>query len=471
VKVRGFRIEPGEVSAALAALPGAGQVAVLARVLAGETRLVAYYTGTAQADDLRATLQCGLPDYMVPAHFVTLASLPLSANGKIDLKALPLPRLDGSTQACQAPRTALEAALAPVWAEVLHLEHIGIDDDFFRLGGHSLLLMVLANRIEQALGIRVPVAQLFATPTIAGLAAALDTQGGGSLLVPLRDGGPAAPLYVVHAGGGQVHCYADLARALAPGRAVVGIQSALAAGMETGMDNLRDACTAYCDALAEHQPDGPIHLAGWSIGGMLALALAAELEARGRQVGAVLLFDAIPPATGASPMDTLTGYVELVLGYGEDDFASIFGRGLLPLRQRLRALAEELSTARLAAMLEAGSTELATVHGFERGWQAVFVDGYRNLRRHAELVRGFTTPALRAPVHSFWAQAGIDGGNEPLCWQGASTATGCTCEVLPGTHASFIQGPGAGALARRVDMLLAQTGPIHTTSETDQCAS
>ncbi|HLL45372.1 MAG TPA: amino acid adenylation domain-containing protein, partial [Longimicrobiaceae bacterium] len=180
VKVRGFRIEPGEVEAALLAHPGVRECVVVAREDApGERRLVAYLAGTAAADGLREHLRARLPAHMVPSAFVVLPALQLSANGKVNRAALPAPEAPARASG-RAPRTATERALAEVWADVLGVGQVSADDNFFDLGGHSLLLVRVHARLAERLGAEVPIVELFQHPTLASLAAFLDTLGGAS---------------------------------------------------------------------------------------------------------------------------------------------------------------------------------------------------------------------------------------------------------------------------------------------------
>ncbi len=179
IKLRGFRIEPGEIEAALSRHPAVQQCVVAAREdTPGDTRLVAYLVARDEApkrEDLRAHLKAKLPDYMVPSHFVLLDKLPLTPNGKIDRKALPVPEketADGSGSA--PPRTATEEMVAGIWQDVLGLERIGATDSFFDLGGHSLLATRVVARVRQAFGLELPLRAMFESPTPAGMAAAID---------------------------------------------------------------------------------------------------------------------------------------------------------------------------------------------------------------------------------------------------------------------------------------------------------
>jgi amino acid adenylation domain-containing protein len=175
VKLRGFRIELGEIEAVLSRQPGVGQAVVLLREdVPGDPRLVAYVVAPLEssAQDLRAALRHHLPEHMIPATVVHLPALPLTANGKIDRKSLPVPEYCGDAEAYRPPRTPLEKAIAAIWAETLHLPQVGITDDFFDGGGHSLLAVQLLNKINASLDIELTLRQLFGTPTVHGLALA-----------------------------------------------------------------------------------------------------------------------------------------------------------------------------------------------------------------------------------------------------------------------------------------------------------
>jgi hypothetical protein len=181
VKVRGFRIEPGEVEAALIKAPGVREAVVLAREdRSGDRRLVAYVVGDAEApkvDELREALGRTLPAYMVPAAFVFLDRLPLTPNGKVDRRSLPAPELarPENDEAYVAPRTPVETTLAGIWEEVLGAERVGVRDDFFALGGHSLKATSVLARVRDALRVDLPLSVVFERRTIEGMAVAVDS--------------------------------------------------------------------------------------------------------------------------------------------------------------------------------------------------------------------------------------------------------------------------------------------------------
>ncbi|HEV3051897.1 MAG TPA: amino acid adenylation domain-containing protein, partial [Longimicrobium sp.] len=194
VKIRGFRIEPGEIEARLREHPAVRQALVLAREDApGEKRLVAYVVGDADAEALRAHLSGQLPEYMVPAAFVRLDALPVTANGKVDRKALPAPDADAfAARAYEAPLGETETALAAIWSELLGVERVGRGDDFFALGGHSLLAVRLISRLRQALGVEAAVRDVFARPVLADFARGLESaaRAEAPVIVPVERTGP-----------------------------------------------------------------------------------------------------------------------------------------------------------------------------------------------------------------------------------------------------------------------------------------
>ncbi|MFD8824571.1 amino acid adenylation domain-containing protein [Streptomyces sp. NPDC059605] len=201
VKLRGHRIEPGEIEAVLLAGPGVAAATVVVREdTPGDKRLVAYVVpaagATVRGEDLRGRLRRELPDFMVPSAFVALERLPLTPNGKVDRRELPAPEPRASGAGGPAPRTPVERTIAEAWSRVLGTEVTGADDNFFELGGHSLLATQVTSRLRDALGVEVPVRELFASPTVAALAAAVaelaahGTAGAERIAPADRTGGP-----------------------------------------------------------------------------------------------------------------------------------------------------------------------------------------------------------------------------------------------------------------------------------------
>ncbi|MBB3264918.1 amino acid adenylation domain-containing protein [Azospirillum sp. OGB3] len=318
VKIRGQRIELGEIESALAALPGVAQAVVTAVALGDggsepgmdRRQLVAHLVPAAgQTVDeaaIRAALRDTLPPHMLPAAYVTLDALPLSPNGKLDRKALPLPAVgaQGAAQGAAAgrpPAPGLESWLAVLFANLLGLARIGADDDFFAIGGHSLLAMRLAARIRRDLGQPVAVSQIMVAPTVARLAALLAETGGRdepenlgfAPVIRLRNGsGP--PLICLYPGSGLSWQYSVLSRYLSGDRPIVGLQSPRPNGPLALSADLDELCDRQLAILREVQPQGPYHLLGYSLGGTVAYGLAVRLRRLGERVDFLGLLDTYP---------------------------------------------------------------------------------------------------------------------------------------------------------------------------------
>lgn len=295
VKIRGLRIELGEIEAAIAASGLAAASAVIAR----EGRIIAYVVPGAGWDGeaLRRALADRLPDYMLPAAIVELASLPVTANGKLDRKALPAPHFVSAGG--NAPAGATEERLAALYAELLDVPEISRDDDFFALGGDSLVAVQLMLRIREQWGMDPGLGALFEHPVLSALAARLDAGTAGDAgvepLIRLATGSDGLPpLFVVHPAGGLSWGYRTLAMALMPRRTVIGIQAPMLDPDVAPPASIDALAADYARRIVAAQPDGPYHLAGWSVGGLIAQAVAVELAGAGGDVGLVALLDSYP---------------------------------------------------------------------------------------------------------------------------------------------------------------------------------
>ncbi|MEU7138541.1 amino acid adenylation domain-containing protein [Nocardia sp. NPDC046473] len=305
VKLRGFRIEPAEIEAALLRQSGVEQAAVVLRADDTDVQLVAYVvpgTHRPPPDQLRAALADALPQYMVPAAVVVIDQLPLTINGKLDRDALPAPEWT-SVAVPSAPRTPQEEVMCSLFAEVLRLPRIGIDDNFFEMGGHSLLAARLIARIKAVLGTDLGIGTLLRSPTVADLSSALELATPHDALQPLlalRSVGQRPPLFCFHPGGGLAWCYSGLLRYVPRDVPVYGVQSrglVDSTALPTSLDEMADE---YVHRIRTVQPAGPYFLLGWSFGGVVAQAVATRMEAIGEQLGMVALFDAYPvPDLGA----------------------------------------------------------------------------------------------------------------------------------------------------------------------------
>ena len=316
VKLRGVRVELAEVEAAaarsgltrqvVAGLHGSGDAAQLVLWLVPQEG--GQVDAEATCDALRAALRAALPATMQPGALVPLAALPLTPSGKIDRRALPAPRVNAPdpAQPHSPPRSAAEHLLARLYAEVLDLPApADAATDFFRAGGDSLRAVRLSLRIEEETGADPGLGQIFETPVLADLAARIaaapsENRPNDGLAPVLRLAtGPGAPIFALPPAGGLGWCYRRLAAGLSAGLAghpFYALQSPLLRAENPAPRDLRALATEYCDRIADLAPDGPVHLLGWSLGGIVAQEVACQMHARGRQVGLLALLDAYPSA-------------------------------------------------------------------------------------------------------------------------------------------------------------------------------
>jgi amino acid adenylation domain-containing protein len=344
VKIRGFRIELGEIEAVLSQCPDVQNTAVIVREdTPGDKRLVAYVVLTSDSQittsELRQFLANQLPAYLVPNTFVILDDLPLTPSGKCDRRSLPIP--DDQTRKNIpkiGPRNLVELQLAQIWSEILGINDIGIQENFFELGGHSLLAVSLINRIEQKLDKRLPLTSLFQNGTIASLAQLLaqeTTQPASSPLIAIQSQGNKTPFFAVHPIGGNVLCYADLARNLGTKQPFYGLQSLGLNEVEKTVASIEEMAMIYIEAIQTVQASGPYYLGGWSMGGVIAFEIAQQLLTQGQEVALLALIDSYSPSLLNSVNREKNSANSLTEEFNEDiniaysfirDLASIFNQ-------------------------------------------------------------------------------------------------------------------------------------------------
>ncbi|MFD3514399.1 amino acid adenylation domain-containing protein [Streptomyces sp. NPDC058657] len=294
---------------------------------------------------LRERLKERLPAHMVPAAVVTLDALPLTPNGKVDRKALPAPDFTART-AGRPPTTPREELMCGLFAEVLGLARVGLDDNFFECGGHSLLATRLVGRVTAVLGVEVPLRRLFQAPTPAELLTALDpddAQDGHGVLVPLRASGEGTPLFCVHPAAGLSWCYLGLLTHLGPQYPLYGLQARGTDGNDVLPASIEEMAVDYADQIRLARPQGPYRLLGWSVGGTVAHAVAAELERRGEQVELLAILDAYPvaDAVGSQPPGEATIVAHNLRAIGFDFHESELTAETFPIDRYRAFLARE----------------------------------------------------------------------------------------------------------------------------------
>lgn len=300
VKIRGFRIELGEIESVLREHPGVNECVVLAREdEPGLKRLVAYIAGKFSSEisvkDWHGFLKQKLPDFMVPAAFVFLPNLPLTPNGKVDRRALPKPDLTraDTSENFVACRDEVEEKLVHIWEEVLAVRPIGIKDNYFELGGDSLRAVRMFAMVEDIFKKKLGLATLFKAPTVESLAEVLRTEQPikWSLLVPIQPNGTKIPFFCIHARGGNVLFYRDLAKRLGEDQPFYGIQAQGLDGREPYLSRVEEMAARYIKEMKSIQPHGPYLVGGSSFGGTAAFEIAHQLRAAGDEVGLLAVFD------------------------------------------------------------------------------------------------------------------------------------------------------------------------------------
>ncbi|QDI44904.1 non-ribosomal peptide synthetase [Serratia marcescens] len=343
IKLRGFRIEPGEIEVQLAASPWVREAVVQVCSTEHHPRLVAWIVPTADVDrsalqgQLRAYLSERLPEYMVPSAYVWLDALPLTANGKLDRRALPEPeRAAVGTREYAAPQGETETTLARVWCELLEIGQIGRHDNFFELGGHSLLAVRLSSQLRQQ-GITLPVQAIFNHPILAELAERIDRRTAEAPLrkaVPARSSGSRPPLFFVPTGFGDHSYVFELAKEIDETFPVYAVPWP---AVEEKPATMSDMAASAVALIREVQPQGPYHLAGYSSGGVLAYAIAEQLQSAGEAVAFLGLIDTLRPVAAMhSPVQLLLNWVESTQERPDPQFCQQLAE--LPLPEAIAAV-------------------------------------------------------------------------------------------------------------------------------------
>lgn len=467
VKLRGYRIELGEIENALSRHPGVRSCVVTLDGSGARTkRLVAYIVPSAQAppntSELRVYLGELLPDFMIPAVFVPLAKFPLTANGKVDRRALPAPERARPELEKQysAPRNAEEEQLVSIWENVLGVRPIGVEDKFFELGGHSLLAVKLVGQIERAFGKKLRLSTIFQAPTIAQLAAILREEAGedqSTSLVEIQPEGTETPLFLVHgAGGGMFWGYVNLSRQLGHQQPVYGFKSRGLDGAEE-FQSIEEMAAHYVANLQRVQPRGPYHLGGYCFGGVVAYEMARQLAHQNEQVGLLALFNCAPPNSRYTRIPwTPRWFFRLLrnlvywVGYAWSWTPS---QRREFIRWKWNLLKGRLNKWRLrlpsqATALEAG--ELVDLSAFTRDERKVWEAHIRALMKYQPRAFPGRVHLFRTSGHALWCSFDPDYG-----W-GELAKGGVEVTIVPGAHEKILKEPCVGILADRLQEALSK---------------
>jgi thioesterase domain-containing protein/acyl carrier protein len=411
---------------------------------------------------------------MVPGSFVFLDALPLTASGKLNRRALPTPesletRANETHEAqTAAAETPLQSLLTSIWSELLGVKAIGINDNFFELGGHSLLAVRLFAQIETRLGRRLPLATLFKAPTVAQLAAVIekglqrDWTPAWSALVAINPVEPAQqssakpPFFCVHALGGNVLEYYDLARHLGSDQPFYGLQAVGLDGSRAPHTRVEDMAAHYIKEMRDLQPEGPYFIGGRSLGGMVAFEMAQQLRAQGQAVGLLALLDTYP-----------SGYAKLFRN--EATLRAALGRGLRRTKAHLANLRSLSVNEGLSYLVK--KARFAPRKLKSQVWRR-FYGSYEKLGRplpralrdvkefNSLAVRSYTPQVYDGHVTLFWASADLRTSIDLVEGWRALAGDGIEVHEIPGSHLDIIKEPHVGELASKLSSCLERAQAI-----------
>jgi len=458
VKINGFRVELGDVRAALNEHPDVLDSVVLCRYSGSGKALVAYFIPRQKpgpdAALLRQFVQSKVPTYMTPAAFVSVERFPRTANGKLDRDAL-LAIKDVASESSRSitARDLVELRLSQIWADLLDLAWVPVNADFFQVGGSSLSAIRLLARIEQQMGVRIPLAQLFQGAHIESLASIV-RQGRApaaeSCVVPIQAHGHKTPFFCVHPVGGTVVCYAELARAMGADRPFYAFQHpAFGAGRSSA--SIEQLAAMYVDAMIEIQPAGPYQIGGWSMGGVVAYEMAQQAAARGLDVSRLVLFDTSAPVAGAASRDRRTAM----------DDAELLVAFLANLPLSVEELRQVDPDARMEKVLEVARARRAVVPDFTLD----------EAQRRFEIAKANLAAAHHYTARTYGGSltlltVGDESGTtrQPDRGWGALIAGEVDVHPAPGQHHNMMYSPYVLAIAERLRTCL--DTPIIRHSET-----
>ncbi|WP_063920716.1 amino acid adenylation domain-containing protein [Nocardia mikamii] len=320
VKLRGLRIELGEIETVLAEYPGVARAIAVVHSSEIAAQLVGYLVpvagATVDTDAVLAHAAAELPNYMVPTTLMVLDTVPLTASGKLDRARLPEPV--AAVGEFREPSSWLEGEIARAFEHVLGVSHVGADDDFYALGGNSLRSVQVASELTKELDFEIPLGWMLSDPNPADLAKRIETgmsngqhesgpaAFGLDVVLPIRTGGSRPPLFCIHPASGLSWCYYTFGDHLAGDRPIYGLQAPQIGGEVPGPQTFEDIARRYFQEIRAIQPHGPYHLLGWSLGGQIAHAVAAEIRSAGEEVALLALLDAEAEGIDATEVSEAT---------------------------------------------------------------------------------------------------------------------------------------------------------------------
>ncbi|MBZ8179842.1 non-ribosomal peptide synthetase [Oscillatoria salina] len=457
IKIRGFRVELGEVKQVIVQYPAIQDAVAIATKFNSDTAIAAYLV-TDEPDvlpQLNDYLREKLPEYMIPSAFTILEEIPLTPNGKVDKQALPknnLLRLS-SHQSFVAPRTFTELALAKIWSKLLNVKSVGVKDNFFALGGHSFLTVRLMAQIYEVFGHNLPLSTLFENPTIEQLANILNNQpeglGLGSPLVAIQPAGDKLPFFCVHAAGGDITAYLNLAQKLDKNRPFYALEQT-PNQLQEKPQSVEETAAYYLEEIRQVQPTGPYFLGGWCYGGVVAFEMAQQLLRQGEKVSLLVIIDAILPQMRIKPSKDDDAKFLLRLA---ESIKTWFGIEFDVSYQELRDLPlnEQFALLNQKANLTASDRELAQ-----------HLRNYQLFKAHVQAMRSYQPQvypyhitlfkAIEKITHDFDSTE-FESSDRYFGWSPYSQQPIQT-KSIPGNHFSMFTEPHVEELAKQLQMTL-----------------
>lgn len=458
LKIRGFRVEPGEIEAACRHHPGVRDASVmLENRTATDARLVAFIVGEPGqppgVEDVKAFLTDQLPNHLVPGEIVMVGALPLTPNGKVDRQALSLMRgaADAPKAIAAGPRNQTEEALSRIWRGLLRIDSVGIHDNFFALGGHSLLAVRMFAQIHSVFRRDLPISSLLRHSTIAELstllAGAAVSPSGESSLVPLKRDGSRPPLFLMHGIGNEMWTFLELVKNVVADQPVYGVLPSEHA--TDGSTTLTETAARYAADIEAFLPDGPFVLGGYCSGAVTAFETARQLRARGKHVPLLVVFDYWLEDTSIDVLPFLTNAVTWV---AEDLLRTSVRHNVGRALSKLRLLRARLLR---AAGAKTAPDDLRDLLGL---WRYADHEVQR-LRQDMEAIGAYRFAQYDGPIHVFRARTRALTLRHPatdLGWRRVA-AGALTIETIPGSHDSMFSLPYVLTLAERLEAVLQQT--------------
>ena len=465
VKIRGFQIELGEIEAVLATHPAVRQVAVVAREdRPGDRRLVAYIVPTnvqtELINELLPFLRQKLPQQMIPSAFVRSIELPMTPNGKIDRRSLPVPELADRlhlTDSCVAPRNSTETQLVAIWKKLLNVDNVGIHENFFDLGGHSLLAVNLFTEINKTFGKMLPLATLFQHQTIGQFATVLDSldrDRSCQSVVKIKEGNATKPpLFFMHDVSGSVLFYQQLVNHLPSDQTCYIIQPQGLDGKQTPIDCIVQMAANYIDEILQAQPEGAYYLGGYSFGGVLAFEIARQLHERGREIGLLAIFDGKAPIRDRVRPDNIQATSQSQLSWYGERLSKFIG---LNWQQRSDYLREGLRIHRTLG-------KLRPLYRFYLRYikhslpELGSIDVYWTNARVFHRYEVESSYPISVTLFCAGDRLAALATTPDLNWDSIATG-GTQVHVIPGTnHATIIQEPHVRLLAEKLTLAIASS--------------